>query len=126
MKRVAAIFVLFIALNSCTKDNDDVVHTELEGSWVLANASCFCAFGENPDFSTHEINFKGSVLIVQNSGEFQFLKDTAGSYSVDGNVITLKNGAQYKYVIKDKTLELTFVDNPDIADDELLLTYEKY
>lgn len=125
MKRIAALLVLLIFIASCTKDNDDVINTELEGKWTLTNVSCFCGFGENPDFSTHKITFEGSNLNVENSGENQFLSNAAGSYTVDGNVITLKSGAQYTYVIKADTLELTFVDNPQIADDEIFLEYLK-
>ena len=125
MKRIAAILVLFIVIASCTKDNDDVINTELEGKWILTNVSCFCGFGENPDFSTHKITFQGSNLNVENSGENQFLTNAAGSYTVNGNIITLKGGAQYTYVIKDDTLALTFIDNPEIADDEIFLEYLK-
>ncbi len=109
---------------SCTKDNDDIINTELEGKWTLTNASCFCGFGDNPDFSGHKITFQGSMLNVENSGEFKFLTDASGEYTVDGNLISLKNGRQYTYVIKEGNLQLTYVDNPQIADDELFLEYE--
>jgi len=124
MKRIAAILVIIISLTSCTKDNDDVINTELEGKWVLANASCFCYFGDNPDFSGHKITFEGSALKVENSGENQFLTNATGAYTVDGNIITLNDGSHYTYVIDDGKLQLTFVDNPEIADDELFLEYE--
>jgi len=125
MKRIAAILCLFIVIASCSKDNDDVINTELEGKWTLTNVSCFCYFGENPNFSTHKITFEGSNLNVENSGENQFLTNVAGSYTVEGNTITLKSGAQYTYVIKNDILSLTFVDNPQIADDEIFLQYQK-
>ena len=125
MKRVVVIALLCLVCASCTKDNDDVINTELQGKWTLTNVSCFCGFAENPDFSGHKITFEGSSLDVENEGEFQFLTDAEGSYTVDGNVITLKNGRQYTYVVKGDTLELTFVDEPNIADDELFLEYER-
>ena len=40
-------------------------------------------------------------------------------------MITLKNGSQYTYVVKTDVLELTFVDNPQIADDEIFMVYER-
>jgi len=124
MRQIAFILGLIVVFASCTKDNDDIINTELEGKWTLTNASCFCYFGENPDFSNHTINFNGSVLNVENSGDVQFLSNESGDYTVDGNVITLKSGRQYTYVIQGDKLELTFVDNPDIADDEMFLEYE--
>ncbi len=123
MKRITTILLLLLFMASCTKDNDDVINVELEGKWVLNDVSCYCAFGENPDFSAHKITFEGSDLMVENTGEFEFLNNAAGSYTVDGNLITLKNGSQYSYVIEGTTLKLTYVDNPGIADDEVLLVY---
>jgi len=125
MKRITAILLLILFLASCTKDNDDVINVELEGKWVLTDVSCFCGFGENPDFSGHKITFEGSSLIVENTGEFEFLSNVSGSYTVEGNLITLKNGAQYTYVIEGTSLRLTFVDDPGIADDEVLMVYVK-
>ena len=123
MKRIATILLMTILLVSCSKDNDDVINVELEGKWVLTDVSCFCAFGENPDFSGHKINFEGSSLGVENTGEFEFLTGASGNYTVEGNLITLKNGAQYTYIIEGTSLRLTYVDNPEIADDEVLMVY---
>jgi len=112
-------------LASCSKDNDDIINTELEGKWILTNASCFCYFDENPDFSTHKVTFSGSNLEVENSGNMQFLTNAAGSYTVNGNVISFMNEQQFTYVLKGDILELTFVDNPNLADDEMFLEYLK-
>jgi hypothetical protein len=125
MRKIATILFAVFIFVSCTKDHNDVINTELEGKWTLTNVSCFCGFGENPNFSNHKITFAGSILNVENSGENQFLTDAAGSYTVNGNVITLKNGQQYTYVIIENKLELTFVDQPNIADDEIFLEYER-
>ena len=123
MKRIATILLMTLLLVSCSKDNDDVINVELEGKWVLTDVSCFCGFGEDPDFSGHKITFEGSNLMVENTGEFDFLTNAAGGYTVDGNLITLSNGAQYTYVIEGTSLRLTFVDDPGIADDEVLMVY---
>jgi hypothetical protein len=110
---------------SCSKDNDDIINVELEGKWILTDAACFCGFEPATDFSVHQITFYGSILTVTNSGQPQFLVGDSGSYIVNGNLITLHNGAQFTYVVKNDVLELTFVDNPNVADDELFLVYEK-
>ena len=123
--RITAILLFALLFVSCSKDNDDIINVELEGRWTLTNALCFCGFEPNTDFSTHKITFEKSNLTVANSGNLQFLNGASGNYTVDGNLITLKNGNQYKYVVKGNILELTFVDEPGIADDELFLIYEK-
>jgi len=123
MKRITTILLLALFLASCTKDTDDVINVELEGKWVLTDVSCFCGFGEGYDFSGHKITFKASDLSIENSGEYEFLNNASGSYTVDGNLITLNNGKKYTYVIEGTTLKLTYVDDPGIADDEVLMVY---
>ena len=125
MKRILVLAVLTVLLSSCSNDSDDGIRTELEGKWTLTNVSCFCGFGDNPDFSGHKLIFEGNDLKVENTGEFQFLTNATGSYSVEGNIITLTNGQQYTYVVKPGVLEFTFVDEPGIADDEIFLVYKR-
>ena len=114
--------ILFV---SCSNDNNDSNTTPLEGKWTLTNVSCFCAFGNNPDFSEHKLTFEGNNLIVENTGEFKFFTDAAGIFTLQGNLITFKNGRQYTYELKSGALSLTFVDDPQIADDEIVLAYKQ-
>ncbi|EAR02418.1 lipocalin family protein [Maribacter sp. HTCC2170] len=125
MKRVFLILTISVLFLSCTNDNDDNLDTSLEGKWTLTNVSCFCFFGDNPDFSRHKITFEKNNLNIENTGQFEFLTDAAGTYSIMGNVITFSNGRQYTYVVKTDILELTYVDNPQIADDEIFLEYKR-
>ncbi len=125
MKKLIVLMVLTLVFASCSNDNDDEDGTVLEGKWTLTNVVCFCAFGNDPDFSGHKITFDGNILSVENTGQFNFLTNVAGTYSLQEDVITLKNGQQYKFVIKQDVLELIFVDEPLIADDEILLEYER-
>ncbi len=125
MKKICAALFLTFLLVSCSSDNNDDPNTPLEGKWTLTNVSCFCGFGNNPDFSGHKLTFVGNNLEVENTGEFKFLIDAAGAYTAQGNVITFKNGRQYTYIVKTDILELTFVDNPQIADDEIFMAYKR-
>ena len=112
-----------IVLLSCMNGRDDVVNVELEGEWALVNASCNCDLGESPDLGGHRLIFEGSALNVANHGETAFLGDGSGHYSVEGNTITLESGERYSYVIDHGDLKLSLLDNPNVADDELQLTY---
>ncbi len=125
MKQTVVLLLTVVLMVSCAKDNDVGLdeHKGLEGNWTLMNVSCYCAFGDNPDFSGHKIAFEGNNLSVENLEENQFLTNAEGTFTLKGNVITLKNGQQYTYVVKQNILELTFVDEPNIADDELFLEY---
>jgi len=125
MKKLFTVLFLTLLFVSCSNDNDDDLNTPLEGKWTLTNVSCFCAFGNDPDFSGHKLTFEGNNLKVENTGQFEFLTDAAGTYTIQGNIITFKNGRQYTYVLKTDVLELTFVDNPQIADDEIFMAYKR-
>ena len=125
MKKILTTLVLTLLFVSCSNDNDDNLTTPLEGKWTLTNVSCFCGFGENPDFSGHKLIFKNNDLKIENTGEFKYLTNAAGEYTINGNVITFQDGQQYTYVVKLNILELTFVDNPQIADDEIFMVYKR-
>lgn len=127
MRKISFLFVLMLVLNGCSSDDDYVVDAALNGTWVLNRASCFCFFGDGFDFSAHRLTFDSSEqrVTVQNTDETQFIT-TSGTYtfSNNGNVINI-NGRQYTYTIMGSSLELSFLDNPDIADDEITLFYDK-
>ena len=126
MRKITTILLFAILTFSCSTDNQDegVVNVDLEGSWVLENVSCFCFFEPNMDFGTHSISFSGSKLTVVNEGDNIFLTENGDyTYTVEGNLITLPNGAQYRYQQEGEELLLSFVDEPQIADDEVSLTY---
>ena len=120
---VSLCVVLFF---SCSSDNEETrTITDLEGKWTLTHVSCFCGFGNNPDFSGHNITFVGETVSVTNTGDFKFLTTAAGDYTLNGNVITFKDGNKFTYELKGSVLKLTFVDDPAIADDEIYMVYDK-
>lgn len=128
MKKLFTILFMTILFVSCSNDNNEdsnTTPTPLEGKWTLGNVSCFCAFGNNPDFTGHKLTFEGNNLKVENTGEFKFFTDAAGIFTVQGDLITFKNGEQYTYELSSGALSLTFVDDPQIADDEINLNYKQ-
>ncbi|NNE75726.1 MAG: hypothetical protein HKN31_01490 [Pricia sp.] len=70
----------------------------------MTNVTCFCGFGENPDFSGHKLTFTDNSLTIKNSGELKFLTNGEGVYATNGNVLPLTNAQQYQYEIKGITL----------------------
>lgn len=128
MRKIITILLLTILAVSCSADNPEegVVNVELEGNWVLENVSCFCYFEPETDFTTHRISFSGSKLTVVSEGDTFFLTASGDyNYTVEGNLISLPNGAQYRYQVDNQQLQLIFVDNPELADDEVSFTYYK-
>ncbi|SNY94612.1 hypothetical protein [Flagellimonas pacifica] len=126
MRKAVFLFTLLFVFNSCSSD-DDVVDAALNGTWVLNKASCFCGFGEDFDFSGHKLTFDSSEqrVIVENTDDTWFVAES-GTYTFINNGSTINiNGRLYTYDIEGNSLNLIFVDNPDIADDEIGLFYTK-
>jgi hypothetical protein len=132
MKLCISFLLFFTILASCEKLEDvsplTPTSSELQGKWELQSASCFCFFSEDFDFGAHKLEFNanGEQVVVENSGDTFFVTD-AGTYPivVNNDRITIKNSLEYTFKIKSDTLILNFVDNPQIADDEISLTYLK-
>ena len=127
MKNVGFLFALLFVFNSCSSDDDYVVAAALNGTWVLNRASCFCFFGDNFDFTGHKLTFDSSEqrVIVENMDDTWFIAESgAYTFGNNGGVINI-NGKSYAYEVRGNSLELTFVDNPGIADDEITLFYTK-
>lgn len=128
MRKITTILLVAILAVSCSTDNPEegVVNVELEGNWVLENVFCFCYFESATDFSNSSIAFTGSILSVRNDGDTSyFMDDGDQAYTVAGNLITLQDGVQYRYQLKEGKLTLAFVDNPEIADDEISFVFFK-
>lgn len=127
MKKASFLVIMVFVLLSCSGDDDNVVDTTLNGEWILNRASCFCFFEEDFDFSAHTLIFSSNKeeVVVENSDTTFFITQ-AGSYSFtnNGNVLEI-DGRKYTYEIKGNEMILTFVDNPNIADDEISLFYTK-
>ncbi len=131
MRNFTTYLLLFTALVSCEKLEEVNLlpsTSELQGKWELQNASCFCFFPDDFDFGAHKLEFDSTAnqLIVENSDETFFVTG-AGTYPfvAENNRITIKDSIEYNYQIEEGTLTLTFIDNPQLADDEISLTYSK-
>ncbi len=125
MKKILIIGIVALLNTSCFNDNDDKLTFDFEGTWSLVDVKCFCDFGGVTDFTTHKITFNESDVVIQNLGTPEFLTNLEGEYTLDGNVLTFSNGDQYTYTVRLNRLELVFVDNPQIADDEVTYIYRR-
>lgn len=125
MKRIAITFLL-LALCSCSKNKLD--DAPLDGEWILTNVACFCYFEEDYDFTTSSIIFdvNNNQITVKNEGELTFLRES-GTYSYSGkeNEISFDNNKSYTFSIEDSVLTLNYIDEPNIADDEVSYIYRK-
>ena len=129
MKKLLVLF-LAVCMVSCSDDDPtEVVNSELSGEWILTNVVCFCIFPDPTDFERTTISFatNSNILTVSHGGPSIYFRE-AGSYSytVDGNRITVEeDGRSYIFDIEENILSLQFVDQPNLADDEIVFTLMK-
>ncbi|WP_024479098.1 hypothetical protein [Cellulophaga baltica] len=128
MRIVTFVLGVFLFCTACTDNDDDFTQDEsLSGEWVLTDVSCFCGFPEDVDFSVHTLNFSEedhSVIIENDETTYYF--HIAGTYSytnIEGIISLQDTDQEYTYVVEDDVLTLTYIDEPMIADDEVMYTY---
>ena len=119
--------ILFIGvLCSCEKSDSEPLVAELNGQWELQNASCFCFFSEDFEFGDHKIEFNSDTLTIENSTETFFITESGMyNFQVQSNKIIIDGTWEFTYQQEEDILVLSFIDNPEIADDEITLTYKR-
>nr|WP_299171774.1 hypothetical protein [uncultured Allomuricauda sp.] len=128
MKKISLLFavLILIVIVACSSD-DNIVNPELDGQWILNDVACFCFFGDDFDFSDHTITFNapGGTVTISSLTDSSFIAESGTYlYSDNGSVIEIE-GRRYTYEINGNTLTLNFIDNPNIADDEVSYFYIK-
>ncbi len=128
MKNSFLLFVALLLFISCSDDDDTVlVDSALDGKWTLNEVSCFCFFEEDFDFSQHTLAFDSAsgLVTIENSINTFFITALPGiyPYAANGNRVRINNNREYRYEIVEDTLTLIYIDNANIADDEITLRY---
>ena len=120
------LLALFITSVSCSKNKID--DATLNGEWTLVDVSCFCFFPDPKDFNMTQVEFDSSEneIIITNSGESTYLMENGTyTYTGSGNRITFENGRSYNFEVDGSNLQLIFIDEPNIADDEITYSFER-
>ncbi|WP_341227049.1 hypothetical protein [uncultured Arcticibacterium sp.] len=129
MKTIIILILSLGLVESCTKEDiENNAFSVLDGKWLLESASCFCYFEDDLDFSKHTVTFDGNskkLTITNPESTFFISKSDEYNYTVNGNLITIEGVDGYFYEFKNGKLLLIRDDDPQIADDELTLTYTK-
>lgn len=126
MNRFLGLMIL-VFLISCDSDNDPVIQdTGLNGEWILQEVNCFCAFDADVDFSETRVVFdtQQSTLTVINEGTNRFFKES-GEYQYGGqnNILDFTDNTSYQFEVTGNQLTLVYLDNPQIADDEVVYSF---
>ena len=126
------MLLIALALSSCLKDNE-LNSSEigvLEGRWQLQQISCYCYF-EDYDFTTNElwVSAKSSVMLSRNqNGQPLGISDNGivTPIRVQGNELDdLISNRSYTFEVDANNLSISYIDNPDIADDEISYYFKR-
>jgi len=131
LKRLLIFFVAII-LASCLKENNlsNSQIGALEGRWQLESVSCFCYF-EDYDFTVNElwISAKASIIISRNqNGQPLGVTDNEIVTPVDvrnNELRDLISNRSYTFEVMDDRLDIHYIDNPQIADDEISYFFKR-
>ncbi len=126
------ILVFITSLSSCLKENNlsNSQIDELEGRWQLQQVSCFCYF-EDYDFTVNElwISAKSSVILSRNqNGQPLGITDNeiVTPIRVRNNELTdLISNRSYTIDLAADVLNIHYIDNPQIADDEISYSFRR-
>ena len=123
MKNYLILLLTLLIIGCSDDDTPQIQDTGLNGSWTLTNVICFCGFPDPPGFEQTQLNFDlaNAQIRVDRSGTGLEYFRPVGTYNFLGtdNTITLEDGRAYTYTIEGNVLRLDFVDEPQIADDEI-------
>ncbi|MCF4101249.1 hypothetical protein L1I30_06200 [Gillisia sp. M10.2A] len=128
MKKLLLILALIGTVLSCT-DDDISTDPELSGNFYLTDISCFCGFNPEIDFKDFKLQFSSTnnSFTLINPTEDYFYIGSSGTYNyeLDDTILKVEGAASYIYSFEGNKLTLTLLDDPMVADDELVLTYQK-
>lgn len=123
------IWVSLALLTSCSANQPQRIEG-LEGQWILQNVSCFCYFGDT-EFSANQlwINHENEQLLSkgpsENSWGISAANEVVG-FTLKDSILSIEGSdREYRIELKGNQLSLAYLDNPQIADDEIWYTFEK-
>ncbi|MEO0527241.1 MAG: hypothetical protein AAFZ89_08450 [Bacteroidota bacterium] len=134
MKKSPLFYIICALLMAACSNDDNSATTpftsSLQGAWTLNNVICFCFFEDDFEFNAHQLTFDTSnnTVTVANGANGNFIiSPGVYDFTEDQGVLTIDNNEDlmYSYQIEGDELTLVFVDEINIADDEVTLIYDR-
>ncbi|HZJ36117.1 MAG TPA: hypothetical protein VFD29_05790 [Gillisia sp.] len=119
MRKILMILGLLLVCVSCSNDDDDVIAAP-NGQYRVVEKLCYCAFPDDGSIEYWIFDLPSNTLtvrIVDTEGELVEQRELF--YGTKGANLVLGEGKEYVQNMTDGKLELVYVDNPGLADDEL-------
>jgi len=134
MKNVTILACFIVILSSCKSDDDANLNetTSLDARFTMTGYFAFTpeAVDLIPGDITWEFISNTQELVVINNREddYPWIQPTSGIYdfNISQDTIEIETVGIFTFDININTLSLTFLDDPQIADDELRIEFESY
>jgi len=130
MKKLILILLFIPLVFSCSGADEVSKTSEIKGQYILQDVSCFCYF-DNYDFTKNQLWFfpEQDMLVSKgdiNDGIFITKPNEPSKFLIYDGVLTLNdNEKEYTIEVKQNEIILTYIDNPEIADDEISYIFKK-
>jgi hypothetical protein len=122
------VFLSFFLLAFTCEKSDVKLITPIEGQWILEDVSCYCAFDDDSFSDSQLWIFSSSSNLVSKGIEGKSVSisklNQPISYTLVDDVLSIGN-RKYSMEQTEDRLILSFIDNPQIADDEITYYYTK-
>lgn len=127
MNKLIILFAITL-LVSCSHNDDSEKEILLAGEWYLSEVNCFCFFDSN-NFEEYTLRFdtsKNTLHLNNPAGKPYFIAESGSyEYTIDKEIIIINGSEAFYFERNNSNLILTYVDEPGIADDELVLRYNR-
>jgi hypothetical protein len=132
MKIRNLVFLVVFVFLSCSVDGlrNREGRSELEGQWILEDVSCFCYF-QNYEFSLNQLWFfpEQGYILSRSTAPYSLGISESNQLSdiqfLDGVFQEMSSGRKYEYNLNENQLTIRYIDDEQIADDEITYTYLK-
>lgn len=127
------ILAIALAMTMCEKaDTVSALNpfSELQNRYLLKSVQCECFF-DDYDFETNELWFfpESSVAVSKglgSTGLYVSSPNEPENYRIKDDIIEFgKSAKSYYYRLENESLVLSNIDDPEIADDEVVYYFEK-
>lgn len=127
LKKLVFLSALVVSF-SCSNNDDSEKETLLSGEWYLSEVNCFCFF-DSDNFEEYTLRFdisKNTLHLNNPAGKPYFIAESGSyEYNIDEDIIIINGTEAFQFEMNNSNLILTYVDEPSIADDELVLRYNR-
>jgi hypothetical protein len=127
-KVIIPLMILLLTMLSCSNEGSEDFQDAPNGQYRVVDKICYCAFEENGyiEYWIFDLESESmTVLIIDSEG--QQVSSEKFFYGIKGEYLLIgDDSSKYSQKNVSEILELTYLDRPEISDDELVIKLRPY